>query len=115
MLQALREMGVSVSTISEFGIGEKDESGRAVTLKIGNTEFSASTFRLKVGSTKMKSTLINNVVVSKYSINISGKGYGHGVGMSQWGAKILAEQGKSAEEIINFYFDNIEIVNAKYD
>ena len=115
VLQALREMGVSVSTISEFSVGEKDESGRAVTLKIGDTEFSASTFRLKVGSTKMKSTLIDDIVVSKYSINISGKGYGHGVGMSQWGAKILAEEGKSAEEIIDFYFDNVEIVNAKFD
>lgn len=115
VLSALREMGVSVTTISEFLVGEKDDSGRAVTLRIGGAEFSASTFRLKIGSTKMKSTLIDKVVVSKNSISISGKGYGHGVGMSQWGAKVLAQDGKTAEEIIDFYFDNIEICNAKYE
>ena len=31
-------------------------------------------------------------------------GYGHGVGMSQWGAKALAEQGASAAEILAHYF-----------
>jgi len=115
ILSALREMGVSISTISELSVGETDGSGRAITLKIGNSEFSAPTFRLKVGSTKMKSTLIDDIVVSKNSISMSGKGYGHGVGLSQWGAKVLAEEGKNAEDIINHYFQNIEIKTAKYD
>lgn len=114
VLSALREMGVSVSTITSFDIGEKDESGRALTLKIGSSEFSANTFRSKIGSTKMKSTKLNNIIVSSNSISISGNGYGHGVGMSQWGAKILAEQGKTAEEIIMHYFDNIQIVKSNY-
>lgn len=109
VLSALREMGVSVSTIREFKIGETDESGRATTFKIGSSEFSTNTFRLKIGSTKMKSTLIDEIVVSTGSISISGKGYGHGVGLSQWGAKIMAEEGKTAEDIINHYFDNVEI------
>jgi stage II sporulation protein D len=43
---------------------------------------------------------------------ITGGGYGHGVGMSQWGAKVLAEDGKSAEDIVKFFFKDIEI--AKY-
>lgn len=114
ILSALREMGVSVSSISSFKIGETDSSGRATTLKVGDAEFSANTFRLKIGSTKMKSTLISDIVVSSNSISISGKGYGHGVGMSQWGAKILAEEGKTAEEIINHYFKNVKICPAEY-
>ena len=36
-------------------------------------------------------------------------GYGHGVGMSQNGAKHLAEQGKSYEEILRYFYQNIEI------
>lgn len=114
ILSALREMGVSVSSISSFKTGEKDSSGRATTLKVGDAEFSANTFRLKIGSTKMKSTLISDIVVSSNSVSISGKGYGHGVGMSQWGAKILAEEGKTAEEIINHYFKNVKISPAEY-
>ena len=36
-------------------------------------------------------------------------GYGHGVGLSQWGAKALAEQGQSAEEILAHYFPGTEL------
>ena len=39
-----------------------------------------------------------------------GSGYGHGVGMSQWGAYGMAEEGRSAEEIVLQYFGNVEIV-----
>ena len=39
----------------------------------------------------------------------TGKGYGHGVGMSQWGAQGMALGGKSAEEILKHYYHGIEI------
>ena len=39
----------------------------------------------------------------------TGKGYGHGVGMSQWGAQGMALAGKSAEEILKHYYRGIEI------
>jgi stage II sporulation protein D len=39
----------------------------------------------------------------------AGKGYGHGVGMSQWGAQGMALGGKSAEEILKHYYLGIEI------
>lgn len=39
------------------------------------------------------------------------KGFGHGVGMSQYGANGMAEEGKTAEEIINHYYSNVEITN----
>ncbi len=40
---------------------------------------------------------------------IEGKGYGHGVGMSQWGAKGMAESGYSCEEILKHYYTGVEI------
>lgn len=109
VLTAIREMGVSVSSVNSFRIAEKDDSGRVKKFQVGTTEIDASTFRLKIGSTEMKSTLITDIIVSANSISFSGRGYGHGVGMSQWGAKIMAEEGKTAEEIINFYFKNVKI------
>lgn len=114
MLNAIREMGASVSSINSFTIGDVDESGRVKNFKIGGATIDANTFRIKIGSTKLKSTKITNIVVSSKSVYIEGIGYGHGVGMSQWGAKILAGNGKSFEDILNFYFQNIQIGKAKY-
>jgi peptidoglycan hydrolase-like amidase len=41
----------------------------------------------------------------------TGRGYGHGVGMSQWGAQGMALGGKSAEEILRHYYQGIEITS----
>ena len=43
------------------------------------------------------------------AIKIFGKGYGHGVGMSQFGAKFLAESGFKFDEIIKYYYSGVEI------
>ncbi len=39
----------------------------------------------------------------------SGTGYGHNLGMSQWGANAMAQAGKTYEEILKFYFTGIEV------
>lgn len=41
----------------------------------------------------------------------TGKGYGHGVGMSQYGAKNRAEKGHTYKEILNFYYPNTSLEN----
>lgn len=46
-------------------------------------------------------------------VRITTKGLGHGLGLSQYGANELAVQGKSYKEILNYYYDNIEIEKAK--
>ena len=43
------------------------------------------------------------------SIKITTKGYGHGVGMSQYGANEMAKNGSTYEEILKHYYNNIEI------
>jgi len=40
---------------------------------------------------------------------ISGQGNGHGVGMSQWGARGLAEQGYDYQYILQYYYKNVSI------
>lgn len=44
-------------------------------------------------------------------ITVSTKGYGHGVGMSQYGADAMAQKGKKVEDILNHYYPNTEIKN----
>jgi stage II sporulation protein D len=41
---------------------------------------------------------------SSYRLTVQGRGYGHGVGLSQWGAYALALRGKSYEEILRHYY-----------
>ena len=46
------------------------------------------------------------VVQPRGVFTISGTGYGHNVGMSQWGAYAMAQQGYSYRDILNFYYNN---------
>lgn len=109
ILNALRNIGASVSNISSFKIGEKGESGRCITFIIGGKEVNANTFRLAIGSTKLKSTLISDISVSDTSVTFTGKGYGHGVGLSQEYAIVLAKEGKNYKQILDYFFKDIEV------
>jgi len=108
--EALKEIGVNVpKEITQVAVAQKGESGRAVSLDFNDTKAGAVAFRLAIGSEEMKSTMIDEFAIRDGKLYIKGKGYGHGVGMSQWGARAMAEQGKTAEEIIGYFFADVEI------
>jgi len=109
--QACKDAGTDVGAVETIEIGERGASGRVKNFLINNKEVSAPTLRLKLGANKLKSTLIENIETSTDSVTFTGCGFGHGVGMSQWGAFALAEEGKNAVEIIEHYFRNIDIVD----
>ncbi|HEY3424768.1 MAG TPA: SpoIID/LytB domain-containing protein [Negativicutes bacterium] len=110
MIAALNKIGKKVSAIDMVEIGQKGPSGRAVTLMINKTtEVSGPDLRVALDSTKLKSMLLDKVEVTGDSVAFTGKGYGHGVGMSQWGANKLATMGKKPEEIIGQYFKGVTI------
>ena len=90
-------------------IGKKSESGRAVTLRVNGEMVSAPELRLALDSTRMRSTLLTDIKVDEQGVALSGKGYGHGVGMPQWGAYGMAEEGKTAEEIVKYYFHDVTV------
>ena len=48
------------------------------------------------------------------NIKIKCLGYGHGVGMSQWGANIMAKEGNGYEEILKHYYTGINIGYLKF-
>ena len=45
----------------------------------------------------------------KPSVEFTGKGFGHGVGMSQWGAKEMAEEGYSFKQILSHFYKGTEL------
>ncbi len=91
---------------------ERDETGRVETLLIqsetGDQELSGNGFRERFGYDKIRSTLFD-IEEKGDRILIQGRGSGHGVGLCQWGAKGMAEQGYSYREILEFYYPGAEL------
>ena len=48
-------------------------------------------------------------IPTNYFLLVKGYGAGHGVGMSQWGAKFMAERGSSFREILKHYYTGVQI------
>ena len=111
-IAACREAGAKISTCSEVVISQKGKSGRAVTLMVDGTTVNAARLRISLGSAKMRSTWLTEISVDDETITLAGRGYGHGVGLSQWGARALAEQGWAAEEISLHYYYGLRLVKA---
>jgi stage II sporulation protein D len=65
--------------------------------------------RPMIGGANFKSYLIDSFENHSTTFTVSGKGYGHGVGMSQWGAKEMAEKGKTYKEIISHYYPGTQV------
>lgn len=65
--------------------------------------------RPMIGGTLFKSYLIDSLQVKNGRYTMNGRGYGHGVGMSQWGAHYMGENGKNYREIIDFYYPGTTI------
>lgn len=63
--------------------------------------------RKRVGYSRMKSLFVRASVGERGVVK--GQGYGHGVGLCQWGARAQADLGKSHVEILRFYFSDAEI------
>ncbi len=102
--------GQDTGSIFSAQIEEKGPSGRAVKIKVGKAVIKGPELRSALGNDKIRSTLIKDIFVKNNYLVVKGSGYGHGVGMSQWGAYALAKQGKNAEQIINYFFDNVTIM-----
>ena len=108
---ACASLGVeaSIGAKTKVSIAERGESGRASVIDVSGHPVGAAELRIALGSTKMRSTLLTSLQNADGAIRMEGLGYGHGVGMSQWGAYGMAQSGSTAEEIVKHYFRNITV------
>lgn len=86
--------------------GEYTDAGTLKKITIGNKDFTGKELREIFGLRSAAITITktdNNIV-----FNV--KGYGHGVGMSQYGADYYARQGMTWQEIISHYYPNTQII-----
>lgn len=94
--------------LSPLAIGraakDRTASGRVKTMTVkgtkGTATLSGTTWRSLLG---LKSTLFD-AKLTKDAVTFTGYGSGHGLGISQWGAKRLAESGKSYADILHHYY-----------
>ena len=91
---------------SKIKILSKTEGNRVKELKIDNVILSGTEIRniFDLRSANFEIELKDKSIVFKV------KGYGHGVGMSQWGAEAMAKSGKNYYEILKHYYPNTEIL-----
>ena len=102
----LSKLGISDKKINNIKI-TRSSTGRINSIKINNKSFKGTKFRklLSLRSTDVELEVNNGAVLIKT------KGYGHGVGMSQYGALGMAKKGYKYEEILKHYYSGVEIVN----
>jgi stage II sporulation protein D len=108
----LREGGYDIDIIS-FEVLKRDVAGRVLEIEIkggdGSVKLNGNKFRLLLGPNIIKSTNFEIQVRGRY-VMFYGKGWGHGIGMCQWGAFGMARQGYKAEEILEYYYPGAKIV-----
>lgn len=97
--------GKTSINISSMKILEKTNSGRIKTILLSDQKISGSEIRSKLG---LPSTIFD-MVVEKDQIKFISKGYGHGVGMCQYGAGAMAKEGKNYLEILKYYYQGIKL------
>jgi stage II sporulation protein D len=103
----LKSSGFQVQGLRDIKAGKRNRSGRLADLVLvtarGNMTVSGVNFRKAIGYTVIKSTNFG-VKTAGGEAFFSGAGYGHGVGLCQWGAKQRAEEGFSYQEILSYYY-----------
>lgn len=104
----------SIKSIEITGRGDRNRITEVVIT--GDTDepltLGGEQFRLAAGGRTMRSTDCEIDVGEKEITFHDGKGFGHGVGMCQWGAEGQARQGKKAGEILSHYFPDSQLVRA---
>lgn len=94
-----------IAHLDEIEIISRNSSGRVISLKIGDNTYTGVDFRnlLSLRSTDF------DIEKTENSLKITTRGYGHGVGMSQYGANEMAKKGSVYSTIIKYYYSGVKI------
>ena len=107
-----RMLGPDVGRLLSLSVVTRSGSNRAQYLMAqGSNGTKVITGEMLRKSLKLPSTLFN-VGCDSNNYIFAGRGYGHGLGMSQYGAKALAERGCNAAQILSYYYKDVVVDNA---
>ncbi len=115
--KAFTKAGINTGTITKVSAKGRTKSGRLRQIilhaKPRNMKMPATEFRKIIGSQKIKSTWFR-VKNAGGKLLLAGRGYGHGVGMCQWGAKGMAEKKWGFKKILHYYYAGTQIKPAEF-
>lgn len=115
ILRMIQSRGSTALKLKGVRIYSKDRSGRAVKIefKTDRSPFrmEAKAMREYFGNFEFKSTFITRIQKTNKGYIFYGRGWGHGVGMCQEGAKNMARKGYSYKKILSFYYPGARITD----
>jgi len=107
---------IKIGAIQKVQILDRDRSGRVESVNVvhstGVKKIKGSTFRRIMGYDIFRSTLVELKSASGSLLKIVGNGWGHGVGMCQWGTKVMADKVFRYEQILRFYYPSSQVTQA---
>jgi stage II sporulation protein D len=108
----LKGAGYKIDLIKDVIILGRDKSGRIAALRIvtdkRDIEIAAKDFRNILGPNIIRSTNFM-VLLAGEDMVFEGIGWGHGVGLCQWGAYFMAKKGYTYEQILKYYYPQAEL------
>jgi stage II sporulation protein D len=106
----------TIGPISDVQVTQRTASGRAQEITVigahRTLRLTGYEFRALFGFDRIRSPLFSITRLGDVFV-LDGRGWGHGVGMCQWGAAELARRGFSAREILAYYYPNAEFVSVR--
>lgn len=115
------ERDILKSRLVDLRVTEQNASGRAMRVtsrwknpegKEFRLELPGTLFRSWIGPSRLKSTVFQVLAAGGNQWVLRGRGFGHGVGLCQWGTKTLGERGRKAKQILKFYYPDAVIARA---
>ncbi len=111
----LRRAGRAVREITGIEVAETTRSGRVAAVRItgahGTVMVRGADLRAILGTDVLRSTLFTVRLSPDEQplVEFFGRGSGHGVGLSQWGARGMAAAGRTYKDILKYYYTSIDI------
>ena len=100
-----KKLGVIITSDTDFIINGKTSGDRVSSISVGEVSFTGVDFRNKLGLRSADFDIEKN----DEGVVITTRGYGHGVGMSQYGANGMAKSGSSYRDILFHYYSGVTL------
>jgi stage II sporulation protein D len=114
----LESAGYKTGSVKSVKIKGKTKAGSAKEIEIksanGTIVMNAYKFRLAVDAWKIKSVTFESIKKRDGKFVFKGKGWGHKVGLCQWGAKGMGDAGKSYKQILEYYYPKTKLEKTEY-
>ncbi len=111
--QRLNAAGYDLGEVRAIGVLSRTATGRVHRFRVygqkGTRDIPANEFRNIVDPRRVRSTLIAGISKLDGAWQFHGRGWGHGVGLCQWGMKELADQSMAYGQILRMYYRGVEV------